>query len=83
MTQCTSTINDVGVDNGGDHEGFSVREGTLLALQDVDANQLLYIKNSDPQTVHGLKVASGGAAASLDFLALAFIAGLLDNGGRR
>ena len=37
MTQCTSTINDVGVDNGGDHEGFSVREGTLLALQDVDA----------------------------------------------
>ena len=31
MTQCTSTINDVGVDNGGDHEGFSVRVRRDLA----------------------------------------------------
>ena len=31
MTQCTSTINDVGVDSGGDHEGFSVRVRRDLA----------------------------------------------------
>ena len=40
MTQCTSTINDVGVDNGGDHEGFSVREGTPLAQQDVEPQSI-------------------------------------------
>ena len=51
-------------------------------------NQLLYIKNSDSQTVHGLKVASGGAAASLDCAASSNLADVDDfgddrGGGRR